>query len=118
MNADYSLNQTAYHGYSPVFLSTTSVLSYGLGFAAVASIIVHTALYHRREILYGLLTTIGKLSGEERPDIHARVSITIPSDRWPLTKAVDEEVQASSDMVVWLHLSGHIQHQRRFSLCL
>ncbi|KEY78186.1 small oligopeptide transporter OPT [Aspergillus fumigatus] len=73
MNSDYSLNQTAYHDYSPVFLSTTSALSYGLGFAAVASIIVHTALYHHREIWYGLLASIGKSSGEEKPDIHARL---------------------------------------------
>ncbi|PKX92239.1 small oligopeptide transporter, OPT family [Aspergillus novofumigatus IBT 16806] len=73
MNPDYSLNQTAYHEYSPVFLSTTSVLSYGLGFAAVASIIVHTALYHRREIWYGLLASIGRSSVEEKPDIHARL---------------------------------------------
>jgi hypothetical protein len=78
MNSDYSLNQTAYHEYSPVFLSTTSVLSYGLGFAAVASIIVHTALYHRREIWDGLLASIGRPSDEEKSDIHARVSTAIP----------------------------------------
>ncbi|KAJ8207616.1 hypothetical protein LV164_004225 [Aspergillus fumigatus] len=34
---------------------------------------VHTALYHHREIWYGLLASIGKSSGEEKPDIHARL---------------------------------------------
>jgi hypothetical protein len=29
LTADFRLNETAYHEYSPIFLSTTSVLSYG-----------------------------------------------------------------------------------------
>lgn len=73
MNADYSLNNAAYHEYSPVFLSTTSVLSYGLGFAAVISIIVHTLLYHRQVMWSAFLATIGRSSTIEKPDIHFKV---------------------------------------------
>ncbi|KAI9731327.1 MAG: hypothetical protein M1834_005230 [Cirrosporium novae-zelandiae] len=73
MNADYSLNEEAYHQYSPVYLSTTSILSYGLGFASVTSILVHTALYHRDTIWQGMKRTIGRNATEEEPDIHLKL---------------------------------------------
>lgn len=73
MNPDYSLNDAAYHEYSPIFLSTTSVLSYGLGFAAVTSIVVHTILHHRQVMWKAFLATIGRSSTDERPDIHFKV---------------------------------------------
>lgn len=72
MNPDYSLNETAYYEYSPVYLPTTSALSYGLGFAAVASVIVHTILYHRDAVWQGLRSTLGRRSTGGQ-DIHGRV---------------------------------------------
>lgn len=74
MNPDYSLNETAYYNYSPVYLATTSALSYGLGFAAVASVIVHTILYHRNAVWHGLLASLGRRS-EQKTDVHGRVCI-------------------------------------------
>lgn len=73
MNPDFSLNGTAYHEYSPVFLSTTSVLSYGLGFAATISVIVHTFLCHRQAVWNGFLASIGRNNLAEKSEIHYRV---------------------------------------------
>ncbi|UPK92172.1 hypothetical protein LCI18_003107 [Fusarium solani-melongenae] len=73
MNPDYSINDEAYAEYSPVFLSTTSVLSYGLGFASVTSILVHTALYHREMVWGALKATISKKDNHEGEDIHGRL---------------------------------------------
>ena len=78
MNSDYSLNEAAYYDYSPVYLATTSALSYGLGFAAVASIIIHTILYHRQAVWKGLLATVGFLSSPQEPDIHAKARFPTP----------------------------------------
>ncbi|XHF97797.1 hypothetical protein AWENTII_001375 [Aspergillus wentii] len=73
MQKDYSLNESAYYDYSPVYLSTTSALSYGLGFAAVISIIVHTILYHRQVVWNGLIASIGRSSKPEKSDIHFKL---------------------------------------------
>lgn len=40
----------AYQEYSPLFLSTTFMLSYGLSFASIAAVLVHTALFHGKDI--------------------------------------------------------------------
>lgn len=77
LNADRTLNDEAYHAYSPLYLSTTAIISYGLGFAAVSSVLVHAFLNHRYEIWDGLKATFdrkgdGKLQTE---DIHTKVSL-------------------------------------------
>ncbi|KAI0522299.1 OPT family small oligopeptide transporter [Xylaria bambusicola] len=50
LNDQNLLDPDAYHAYSPVFLSTQFALCYGLSFAAVAAVIVHTILYHGPQI--------------------------------------------------------------------
>ncbi|OJJ51693.1 hypothetical protein ASPZODRAFT_138766 [Penicilliopsis zonata CBS 506.65] len=85
MNSDYSLNETAYFDYSPVYLSTTSILSYGLGFASVISVIIHTALYHREVVWNGLRATFGNTSPGEKEDIHSNVLLS-PRAPFPLMK--------------------------------
>ncbi|EON96067.1 putative small oligopeptide opt family protein [Phaeoacremonium minimum UCRPA7] len=72
MNPDYSINNDAYYDYSPVFLSTTSVLSYGLGFASVTSILVHTYLYHRH-MLWSAFKAAFRGTKDESEDVHGRL---------------------------------------------
>lgn len=72
MNPDYSINNDAYYDYSPVFLSTTSVLSYGLGFASVTSILVHTYLYHRH-MLWSAFKSAFRGTKDESEDVHGRL---------------------------------------------
>lgn len=75
---DHSLNSTAYHEYSPIYLSTTSAMSYGLGFGAVISVVVYAALYHHREIWFGFKSTFTKTDKAALDeDIHVKVSFGI-----------------------------------------
>ncbi|EIW77486.1 OPT oligopeptide transporter [Coniophora puteana RWD-64-598 SS2] len=67
-NADASLNLTAYEGYSPLFLSTTFAMSYGLSFASITATIMHAILFFRKQIWVQSRRSI-----HEQPDIHARL---------------------------------------------
>lgn len=46
LTPNFTLDLDAYKAYSPLFLSTTFALTYGLSFAAIAAVIVQTALFH------------------------------------------------------------------------
>ena len=63
-----TFDEAAYREYSPLFLSTTFLLSYGLSFAGITATIVHTVLYFRRQIW-----TYTRRSLNEQEDIHARL---------------------------------------------
>ncbi len=64
----FTLDEAAYKAYSPLFLSTTFALSYGLSFASIASLIVYTYLHHSRAIWQQF-----KNSTTEKPDIHMKL---------------------------------------------
>ncbi|KAJ5703991.1 hypothetical protein N7493_011129 [Penicillium malachiteum] len=73
LTSDYQLNETAYHAYSPVFLSTTSVLSYGLGLGSMSSVIVHSVLFHGQDVWKGLKTIFKSNKKVEDKDIHVKL---------------------------------------------
>lgn len=64
-----TLDEQAYKEYSPLFLSTTFAISYGLSFAAIAALIVHTYLYHGKE----LMGRFRKWRTPEVEDIHLKL---------------------------------------------
>ncbi|KAI0822100.1 small oligopeptide transporter [Trametes gibbosa] len=68
LTADSTLDLAKYEAYSPLFLSTTFALSYGLSFAGITATVVHTALYFRKQIWIQ-----ARRSLSEQPDIHARL---------------------------------------------
>jgi OPT family oligopeptide transporter len=68
LNDDYTLNVEKYEAYSPLFLSTTFTLCYGLSFAAIISLIVNTSIFHSAEIWARFRDTEGKLD-----DIHQKM---------------------------------------------
>ncbi|KAF4573388.1 hypothetical protein EYR40_003531 [Pleurotus pulmonarius] len=68
INEDASLNVTEYIQYSPIFLSTTFAVSYGLSFASITATITHALLYYRKQIW-----TQARKSMSEQADIHARL---------------------------------------------
>ncbi|EIW77497.1 OPT oligopeptide transporter [Coniophora puteana RWD-64-598 SS2] len=68
LNPDNTLNLTAYQEYSPLFLSTTFALSYGLSFASITATITHAFLFFRKQIW-----TQSRRSMDEQPDVHARL---------------------------------------------
>ncbi|KAH7096543.1 OPT oligopeptide transporter [Auriculariales sp. MPI-PUGE-AT-0066] len=73
LNDDATLNMAAYKAYSPLFLSTTFALSYGLSFASITSTLVHAFLYFRKQIWLQ-----ARRSLHEQPDIHARLMSRYP----------------------------------------
>ncbi len=50
LTPDFLFDKDAYHKYSRVYLPITYVLSYGLQFAALASLLTHTACWHGKDI--------------------------------------------------------------------
>ncbi|KAI0919974.1 hypothetical protein AcV5_001906 [Taiwanofungus camphoratus] len=73
INPDSSLNVEKYEAYSPLFLSTTFAMSYGLSFASITATIMHTILYFRKQIWVQ-----SRRSLSEQPDIHARLMSKYP----------------------------------------
>lgn len=68
LTPEFTLNEQAYKDYSPLFLSTTFAISYGLSFAAIASLVVYTYLHHGKTIWSQY-----KSSTSEKPDIHMKL---------------------------------------------
>lgn len=68
ITAGFTLNEEAYHAYSPLFLSTTFALTYGLSFAAISSLIVYTYLHHSKTIWLQY-----KDATKETEDIHTKL---------------------------------------------
>lgn len=68
LTEDSTLDVDKYKEYSPLFLSTTFALSYGLSFASITATVVHALLYFRKQIW-----TQARRSLSEQPDIHARL---------------------------------------------
>lgn len=64
--ATLTFDKAAYLEYSPLFLSTTFAISYGLSFAAMFATLVHTALFHGKDI-------INQFKRKEKPDVHMRL---------------------------------------------
>jgi hypothetical protein len=68
LTPEFRLDLAAYKAYSPLFLSTTFAMSYGLSFAAIASLIVYTYLSHEKQIWQQF-----RNSTTEEPDIHMKM---------------------------------------------
>ena len=79
MNANASFNRHAYKAYSPIFISATFAIGYGLSFASITATLIHTFLCYREHIW--------TQATRSQPDIHARlmsVDKEVP-DWWYLT---------------------------------
>ncbi|KAG2734255.1 hypothetical protein G9P44_002261 [Scheffersomyces stipitis] len=61
-----TFNKEAYEAYSPLFLSTTFAMSYGLSFASITATLVHTVLFHGKDI-------INQIKQKEKMDVHYRL---------------------------------------------
>ncbi|KAF9038006.1 OPT oligopeptide transporter [Panaeolus papilionaceus] len=72
-NPDGTFNQEAYSAYSPLFISTTFAMQYGLSFASITATLTHTFLYYRKQIWVQARRSMG-----EQPDIHARLMSRYP----------------------------------------
>jgi hypothetical protein len=68
LDENFIFDQAKYEAYSPLFLSTTFALCYGISFAAVTSVVVHTYLYHGTEIVQRY-----KMACNQEDDVHMRL---------------------------------------------
>ncbi|KAL5490446.1 hypothetical protein ACEPAI_5279 [Sanghuangporus weigelae] len=73
VNPDATFNAEQYLNYSPLFLSTTFAISYGLSFASITATLTHAFLYFRKQIW-----TQAHRAMHEQPDIHARLMSIYP----------------------------------------
>lgn len=67
LTKDYVFDRDAYEGYSRVFLPITYVLSYGLQFAGLASLLTHTACWHGKDIWTQWRLSLKEAGEEGRP---------------------------------------------------
>lgn len=68
-----TLNEEEYKAYSPLFISTTFALSYGLSFATISSLVVYTWIHYREQIWAQFRRSRG-----EKPDIHMKLMLKYP----------------------------------------
>lgn len=70
VTSSLTLNEAAYKEYSPLFISTTFAISYGLSFATIASLVVYTWIHYRHQIMSQLKSSRG-----EEQDIHMKLML-------------------------------------------
>ncbi|KAG0227023.1 putative sexual differentiation process protein isp4 [Mortierella sp. GBAus27b] len=92
------LSEPLYNSYGPLRISTSFALAYGFGFAGLASMITHTWLYHRHE-----LVSQWNRSREHTEDIHHKLMQAYPEvpDWWYATLFVVMIVIAIITCEVW-----------------
>lgn len=61
-----TFDKEAYEAYSPLFLSTTFAISYGLSFASMIATLMHTCLFHGKDL-------VNQFKLKEKPDVHYRL---------------------------------------------
>ncbi|EEB05898.2 OPT oligopeptide transporter Isp4 [Schizosaccharomyces japonicus yFS275] len=66
LTADKRFDPDAYRTYSPLFLSTTYALSFGLSFASISAVITHVLLYNGKDIW-------DRFKQKSKPDIHEKL---------------------------------------------
>ena len=68
LTPEYTLDPVKYKAYSPLFLSTTFALTYGLSFATISAVIVHTAIFHGSDLWLRV-----KNMRTDEDDVHLRM---------------------------------------------
>lgn len=66
LTPDFLFDREAYQNYSRVFLPITYVLSYGLQFAALASLLTHTACWHGKDIWKQWKRSLHEVEGDTK----------------------------------------------------
>ncbi|KAK3319345.1 OPT oligopeptide transporter protein-domain-containing protein [Apodospora peruviana] len=65
LTKDFLFDREAYSNYSRVFLPITYVLSYGVQFAGLASLLTHTVCWHGKDIWTQWKKSLGETNGRE-----------------------------------------------------
>ncbi|KZT65583.1 OPT oligopeptide transporter [Daedalea quercina L-15889] len=70
-------DEDKYKAYSPLFLPATFFISYGVQFAAITAVIVHTFLWYRHDIARQFRRAL-----KDERDVHARLMLAYPEVPW------------------------------------
>lgn len=73
LTPEKTLDIAAYKEYSPIFLGSFFTITYGLSFATLSAVIVHTAIFHGSEIIERF-----KLARNQDADIHLKMMRKYP----------------------------------------
>jgi len=68
LTADHYFDLKKYEAYSPLFLAPTFALNYGLSFAALMAVIVHTVIFNGKEVWYRF-----KAARDQEPDVFMKL---------------------------------------------
>lgn len=68
LGPNFTFDLKKYQEYSPLFLAPAFALNYGLSFAALTAALVHTMLFHGKEIWYRF-----KTARNQEPDVHLKM---------------------------------------------
>ncbi|KAL5333417.1 OPT oligopeptide transporter protein-domain-containing protein [Aspergillus crustosus] len=68
LTPELTLDKVKYENYSPLFLSTTFSLCYGLSFATIIAVLMHAILFHGKDIWARF-----RRVGQEEEDVHGRL---------------------------------------------
>lgn len=74
LTPEYTFDQAKYESYSPLFLSTTFALCYGLSFAGLVAVILHVVLFHGKEVWRRM-----RDASQKDQDIHSRLMAKYPT---------------------------------------
>ncbi|CZS90755.1 related to small oligopeptide transporter, OPT family [Rhynchosporium agropyri] len=77
LTPEFTLDAQRYSEYSPIFLSTTFAMAYGLSFATITAVLVHTYLYDGEEIW-----AKWKAARGEGADVHQRMMMKYKEAPW------------------------------------
>ena len=68
LTPEHVVDPAAYEAYSPLFLSTSFAITYGVSFATIAALLTHTYLYHGKDIWRRWKASRGELD-----DVHMKI---------------------------------------------
>ncbi|KAK6527554.1 hypothetical protein TWF694_004537 [Orbilia ellipsospora] len=94
----HRLDVSKYEAYSPLFMSTTFALGYGLSFAAIVAAIAHVVLYHGKETIHRM-----KAARNQEDDIHMKLMKKYKDspEWWYLTLFVVMLAMAFASVLAW-----------------
>ncbi|KAF9285516.1 hypothetical protein BGZ68_003795 [Mortierella alpina] len=103
MGQDGFLDETLYQQYGPLRMTSFLALTYGIGFAGLTATVVHTVLYHGKDMLARYKSTFA-----DREDVHSRLMRSYPEvpDWWYMllflvTVALSFVTCAVYDLMPW-----------------
>jgi hypothetical protein len=110
LTSDFLFDQKAYEEYSPVYLPITYVLSYGVQFAALTSLVTHTLCWYGKDILHQTRKAFEER--RELPDLETYQPLRMGNGPSPARRSDDLSRASSHDPTRELPLGVEDVHCR------